>query len=349
MKTRDLLASLGYTAHDRRLRGRATEPQRLLLLPAKRDGDQADSWSHACSACGKCCNSAPPLSLPELFYHQHRFIGGLALRRIHRPHLADFERLAQALGHRTADSKYDVLLTLQALDVPQVNRCPMLQLNGHCAVHNQRKPSACSAVPLDSMVPNRRQNLVLAERLRDSRVSGASCVVQGVRTGHRPLLRDGQLDPAAAEALERHREALIADQQHWGRAVFQQLEPALLQQTSPLAQLPEQGLLIMSLAPVLLVISSYSEACRRRCLAFVSAQMGLIQFTLYKYQPHGISTEPVFSRLQKFFDAYARTRIRLLERGPRGHATTTSNHREIERWLELADDESPHLATANAS
>jgi hypothetical protein len=41
-----------------------------------------DTWSFHCSACGKCCNSPPPMSVPELFYHQRRFIGCLTVRRV---------------------------------------------------------------------------------------------------------------------------------------------------------------------------------------------------------------------------------------------------------------------------
>jgi len=38
-----------------------------------------------CTACGKACNSASRLSLPELFRLQESFVGCLALRRLHRP------------------------------------------------------------------------------------------------------------------------------------------------------------------------------------------------------------------------------------------------------------------------
>jgi hypothetical protein len=37
-----------------------------------------------CSACGACCNSPPLLSLPELFHHQHVFLGVLGIRGIRR-------------------------------------------------------------------------------------------------------------------------------------------------------------------------------------------------------------------------------------------------------------------------
>ena len=42
-------------------------------------------WALTCSACGKSCNAASRLSLPELFRSQERLVGCLALRRLHRP------------------------------------------------------------------------------------------------------------------------------------------------------------------------------------------------------------------------------------------------------------------------
>ncbi|MCM3332868.1 hypothetical protein M3608_12845, partial [Kocuria palustris] len=41
-----------------------------------------DTYQLACNACGRCCNSAPTLSLRELFRHRHRFVGALTLRRV---------------------------------------------------------------------------------------------------------------------------------------------------------------------------------------------------------------------------------------------------------------------------
>ncbi len=41
-----------------------------------------DTYLLACNACGRCCNSAPTLSLRELFRHRHRFVGALTIRRV---------------------------------------------------------------------------------------------------------------------------------------------------------------------------------------------------------------------------------------------------------------------------
>jgi len=38
-----------------------------------------DDYRLACNACGPCCNSAPTLSLRELFRRRHRFVGALTV------------------------------------------------------------------------------------------------------------------------------------------------------------------------------------------------------------------------------------------------------------------------------
>jgi len=38
-----------------------------------------DDYRFACNACGRCCNSAPTLSLRELFRHRRRFVGALTV------------------------------------------------------------------------------------------------------------------------------------------------------------------------------------------------------------------------------------------------------------------------------
>jgi hypothetical protein len=88
------------------------------------DSGQTEVWSHACSACGSCCNSAPPLSLPELFYHQSRFIGGLALRRIRRQGGGSSEvaQLGPDLCPRMSDELLERCLTeaIAAQDVEDI-------------------------------------------------------------------------------------------------------------------------------------------------------------------------------------------------------------------------------------
>jgi hypothetical protein len=84
-----------------------------------------DAWSFRCSACGKCCNSPPEMSVPELFHHQHRFVGCLAVRRLPRVSPGDrlagegaataadaraYALLADALWHRLSSGAGDVLI-----------------------------------------------------------------------------------------------------------------------------------------------------------------------------------------------------------------------------------------------
>ena len=51
-------------------------------VPAERVGFR-------CSACGRCCNSPPAMTLDELFHHERRFIGCLTVRIVERPTRSD--------------------------------------------------------------------------------------------------------------------------------------------------------------------------------------------------------------------------------------------------------------------
>ena len=171
---------------------------------------QCRIWSFHCSACGKCCNSAPALSLPELFYHQDRFIGCLGIRRMKRPCPGDslgngyaaiaanaedcaaFDDSANRYLHsirRYSGSDHDVLLATHGFDIPGLGNCPALGSDGRCTIHSDRKPAGCCTVPLDALVPDEFQHLVLAERQIDAHFSGANCIKRGINAGTLPLIQ----------------------------------------------------------------------------------------------------------------------------------------------------------------
>jgi Fe-S-cluster containining protein len=128
------------------------------MLPAANES-VPDSWSFRCSACGKCCNSAPEMSLPELLHHQHRFVGSLAIRRVPRPRPGDrlgrgplaprasdadlraVAELAGAVLHRLPGGPQadDVLLATQAFSHGASDPCPALGADMRCTIHD-RKP-----------------------------------------------------------------------------------------------------------------------------------------------------------------------------------------------------------------
>ncbi|MDR6497277.1 hypothetical protein J2785_000419 [Burkholderia ambifaria] len=51
-----------------------------------------DTYLLGCNACGRCCNSAPTLSLRELFRHRHRFVGALTIRRVPKRRIGERRR-----------------------------------------------------------------------------------------------------------------------------------------------------------------------------------------------------------------------------------------------------------------
>jgi Fe-S-cluster containining protein len=263
---------------------------------------RATTVSFSCSACGACCNSAPQLSLPELFHHEQRFIGTLAIRRIEPlasgvgPARAlaatDAERVAfEALAGELCESVVGpngqefVLLAVQAFDDPERGRCPVLDAEKRCGIHFDRKPLGCRSVPLEALLPDSLQHAVLAERARDAAYFGANCIAFEERPGHLPIVSGGKVvSEEAAHALTHRRRELDEDRRFWGKTVFEHLRRELFDHPDRVAKLPRGGFLSLSLAPVLAVVASASPRCRTRCVGFLNAQ---IELTAEQLAPGG--------------------------------------------------------------
>lgn len=238
--------------------------------------------SFHCSACGKCCNSPPQLTLAELFRHQHRFVGAIGLRRM-RPadsaHAADAAGLAGRLGHALPGGDY-LMLAVQGLDYPSLKRCPALADDNGCAIHASR-PSTCAMVPLHAWTPDALQPVLLAQRRAGLGYIGADCIAAGPRDGFRELARGGRVaDPAYADALERRRDDEAQEKSVWGDQVFRWLLPELLAAPGGIAALPLTGTRTMALVPALAVLAGASARSRERCLDFADAQVALIRRNL---------------------------------------------------------------------
>jgi Fe-S-cluster containining protein len=224
-------------------------------------------WSFHCSACGKCCNSAPELSVPELFRHQGTFLGKLAVRRVSR---------FTPAGAVLPDAPSDWLLVTHGWTDERLGRCPALDAEGRCGLHGEQKPSTCLVVPLDPLVPDGAQARVLAERAREAAYFGAGCLRDGPRPGFRPLVRRLRVvDPDMQAALARRRRELVLEKRHWGGAAFRLLEPQLFADPAALERIPPNGFLSLSIAPVVMVLAEVSPRCRARCLEYVEAQLEL--------------------------------------------------------------------------
>jgi Fe-S-cluster containining protein len=257
-----------------------------------------DTWLLVCSACGRCCNSAPTLSLRELFRHQDRFVGALTIRRVPkrrigerwraggREHALDADdvaaadSLAERLFHRSGGAGAEwIALTLQGYDYPSLGRCAALADDGRCSVHAD-KPSICGAVPLDPTLPDRLQPRVLAARRDDAAWLGANCIVETANARSSvdapfpiPLVTAGQVADRAA--LDAYREALVFERAVWRDAVFASLTAGGQDVRHALSRLAPGGYLTVSIVPVLLAVAPVSAYCRTRCIAFIDAQLAL--------------------------------------------------------------------------
>lgn len=256
-----------------------------------------------CTACGKCCNSPPLMTIDELFRHADRFIGALSLRRLRAPKagtrydvagqpvdvsaddVASFAALARRQGHPLPDGDVLVIAT-QAIDYPSRQRCPALRDDGHCAIHATR-PSTCAMVPLDAWVPDRLQPVALsAKRAGGAHYIGADCLSIGAVGLSRasasegaapPLVSQGRIvDRDFAAALARRRDDASHEKARWGDAVFGLLAPELLGPARGIAAIPFDGYRTLSLVPVLAVLADGGPAARAQCVAYIDAQRARI-------------------------------------------------------------------------
>ncbi len=251
-----------------------------------------DKVSFHCSACGKCCNSAPLMNVSELFYHETLFVGCLSLRRVkhlrardifmagnisHSLSEVDAQLLedlseAQLFKVEPTDSHFVSIMT-QAMDYETLNRCPALNGTQGCSIHDNRKPTVCAMVPFDSSYPDSMQNIVLINRRFDE-----NCIAVGQPEGFHPVVADRKVvDQQFRENLQRRRNDLCWEKQLWGNAVFQSLRRELFYNPAQAAKIPPgNGVVLLSIIPVLQVLASISERTRGRCLRNVDSQICLL-------------------------------------------------------------------------
>ncbi|WP_175869849.1 YkgJ family cysteine cluster protein [Burkholderia sp. BCC0397] len=325
-----------------------------------------DTYLLACNACGRCCNSAPTLSLRELFRHRHRFVGALTIRRVPtrrigerwqaggREHALDADDVAAAdalaarLFHRGGVQGEWLALTLQGYDYPSLGRCAALADDGRCGVH-ANKPSICRAVPLDPMLPDRLQAGVLAARRDDAAWLGANCIVEAgsVQSADEsafpiPLVTAGQVADRAA--LDAHRDALVFERAVWRDAVFASLADGGPGVSHTLSRLAPGGYLTVSIVPVLLAVAQVSAHCRALCIDFIDTQLALIGTNIEAalVRRHA-DDRPATHELRGFAQALERAR-RALAATPAPAAVTRDDASRIEAWLDDRVDAAPLAA-----
>ncbi|VWB18501.1 flagellin N-methylase [Burkholderia pseudomultivorans] len=312
-----------------------------------------DTYALACNACGRCCNSAPTLSLRELFRHRQRFVGALTIHRVPkrrigerwlaggREHLLDADdvaacdALADTLFHRVGGACGDWLaLTLQGYDYPSLGRCPALADDGRCSVHAD-KPSICGAVPLDPMLPDRLQPQVLAGRRAEAAWLGAQCIVGDARAADAafatPLLTAGRIADRAA--LDAYRDALVFERAVWRDAVSASLLGDGKAGSDLTTRLAPGAYLTMSMVPVLLAVASISAHCRALCIDFIGAQLALIDARVdAALARRRLDDRPATRELRAFAQAFERARQALVAM-PAPAAGANDDAARIEGWL----------------
>jgi hypothetical protein len=257
-------------------------------------------WSVRCAACGSCCNSAPILSLPEVFRHQHLFVGALGLRRVRRVRAGDgvghgsaafvastadqaaCKRIATDCLHPCPGEEHDLLLTPLGFEDPGVDRCPALGADARCAIHGRDKPSMCRSIPFDPLVPDRLQHLVLADRWGDSDDLGARCIARTSDPKRMSVQGTSVLDLDVRRSLAAARRALAADKRFWGAAVHAQIVEQLFAKQGGADRVPAKDFLVIPLTPVLQWLALVSKRCHERCLEYLDAQMLLCETSAQK-------------------------------------------------------------------
>lgn len=303
-----------------------------------------------CHACGKCCDSAPEMSLPELLRNEHRFIGCLSVRRIPRvlagkrvfgdvlgtaEDARQSELIAERLLHGPLPSGDYVHLSTRAFSYESEARCPALGADGLCTIHGAGKPATCDVAPLDALLADSLQPVLLRQRKRESDAWQAGCLELEPKPGHAPLTRHlSVVDPRAGDALARRRRALALDRELWGAAVFRLLGPDTFARGGPLGALDANTSFTLSVVPALAVVAGSSDTSHARVLAYVSAQEELIGRTIdsatLRRNPRDREDT---NRLRGFRRAHLALRSELAKRPER----TPPKNPRAEAWLLGAD------------
>ncbi|WP_322051926.1 flagellin N-methylase [Paraburkholderia bannensis] len=305
------------------------------------------SWSLACNACGKCCNSPPALALREWFVHRSVFIGSIAIERVARRRvgerliaggvervldaqdIADQDALNDALFHRAGAREAGwISVTLQGYDYPSAGRCPALAQDGRCTLHEAGKPARCAAVPLDPLVPDGWQPVALGARREGVRALGADCIRDALEPGALSLIDGDRVIDTTA--LERERAALMFERKLWRDAVA----AALAASPGALAALKPGGRLTIAPVPALLTVARLSPACRAAAIDVIGQQRTLIDAHVDAALKRRRPDERAFTQELRGF---AQAHERALDELSRPCAPTPSSDpnfvREAEIWL----------------
>jgi hypothetical protein len=264
-----------------------------------------NTYSFKCTACGKCCNSPPALSLRELFKYRDVFVGCIALGRIRRDEILPPHAFP-------VDAANAITITTLALDYASHQRCPALADDGLCTLHAKGKPDQCIAVPLDPLVPDHLQECVLAQRSHGAGWIGAHCIQPGAVAGAVLVERGEIVDEAAKAAVQRRRHALLIERDLWSGPLFAELQRDFVSPREALTMLPSDGYRTIAIVPALLAVGALSTELADRCIAYIDAQTALIHRNVARaVQRRRLDDRPTTQTLRGFADALGHARAHL--------------------------------------
>ncbi|MEK6424286.1 MAG: flagellin N-methylase [Burkholderia gladioli] len=311
--------------------------------------DLAETWSLACHACGRCCNSPPALSLRELFRHGDRFIGCIAVTKVaglragerlasdgrvrvlDAADVAAFDTLAAALYSRVSAGRDWLSVSLQGFGYASLERCPALADDGRCAIHEAGKPAICDAVPLDPFAPDRWQAWVVGARRDTSVWAEAGCLQRGPASNAFTLIDSGRV---ATPALDACRDALQRERTVWRDAVAGSLMASGPAWARSWAQLTPGARLTLPIVPALLEVARHSPRCRDACVDLVDRQGVLIGTTIDAALARRHAADRATTQeLRRFADVLTRARGALT--GLAFDARGRESQAEVEAWLGL--------------
>ncbi len=315
-----------------------------------------DTVSFKCTICGKCCNSAPLMTVAELFHHERLFVGCLALRRI-KPHKAGDVLFAQQFRRTVSSADAQLLNDLaksqlfhtagmnnqgdyyfsimtQAMDYESLQKCPALGEDNYCTIQSDRKPNVCSVVPFDALYPDSFQNIVLM-----SRGFAENCLVNGLKDDFEVVAQDRQVQSDEyLKALRLRRDHLCLEKKLWGEAIFAMLQAEGYCHSGKAGKVPiDNAILSLSIIPVLMVVAGVSEKCANRCLQYVDVQIDLLDHKISQaLSRKSTADKPTTQVFRAFKHHYLKFRSQLQTEHPGDRNYCMKS--EKERWVNTVEN-----------
>ncbi len=232
---------------------------------------------------------------------------------------------------------HDFFLFTQAFGYASQPTCPSLeQTSGHCRVHDDRKPVTCSVVPFEATWPNSLQGAILASRHAEAEFVGADCISPTRTT--LPLVTRGRevVSEEARALLARRRDDLRAERRFWGERVARLFGAELFARPERVRDIPEDGALTLSIAPVLATLAEASALSHARVRVYIAAQVELIERTLAEALARKNAADRADTSTLRAFLGANRALDQQLARGPLAASpVSVEQARAIEAWLGL--------------